>query len=315
MGSRASSGRRTPTCSRSARCCWWRARSATCSARAACSPLGVAGFGVTSVFCALAPTVELLVVARALQGVFGALLTPAALAVIVATFPPDERGKAVGAWTAWGGIGTVLGPADRGAAGGHGILALDLRDQRPDRSDHALSRPARGARGAAAGGGREGGRDRRHALRAGPRRDHVRADRAAAAGVGRPDGRGAAARRGGIVRGVRGVGGAQPASDAAAVAVPAPQLRGRQHRDVLDVCRARPAVLLPGAVPPAGGGLQRARGRHDDDPRHGSSCSCSRPASARSPTATARASSWASGRWWRPPGSRSSCGSTRTSTT
>jgi EmrB/QacA subfamily drug resistance transporter len=72
--------------------------------------LGVTGFGVTSVFCALAPTVELLVVARALQGVFGALLTPAALAVIVATFPPEERGRAVGAWTAWGGMGTVLGP-------------------------------------------------------------------------------------------------------------------------------------------------------------------------------------------------------------
>ena len=51
--------------------------------------LGVTGFGVTSIFCALAPTVELLVAARALQGVFGALLTPAALAVIVATFPPD----------------------------------------------------------------------------------------------------------------------------------------------------------------------------------------------------------------------------------
>ena len=72
--------------------------------------IGVTGFGVTSIFCAIAPTVELLVVARALQGVFGALLTPAALAVIVATFPPDERGRAVGAWTAWGGIGTVLGP-------------------------------------------------------------------------------------------------------------------------------------------------------------------------------------------------------------
>ncbi len=72
--------------------------------------LGVTGFGVTSVFCAVAPTIELLVFARALQGVFGALLTPAALAVIVATFPPDERGRAVGAWTAWGGIGTVLGP-------------------------------------------------------------------------------------------------------------------------------------------------------------------------------------------------------------
>src|SRR4051795_11909792 len=72
--------------------------------------LGIAGFGVTSLFCAVAPTIELLVAGRALQGVFGALLTPAALAVITATFPPAERGRAIGAWTAWGGIGTVLGP-------------------------------------------------------------------------------------------------------------------------------------------------------------------------------------------------------------
>jgi len=72
--------------------------------------LGVIGFGITSVFCALAPTIELLVLSRALQGVCGALLTPAALAVIAATFPPAERGRAIGAWTAWSGIGTVLGP-------------------------------------------------------------------------------------------------------------------------------------------------------------------------------------------------------------
>jgi EmrB/QacA subfamily drug resistance transporter len=71
---------------------------------------GVGAFGVTSLACALAPTIEILVAARALQGVAGALLTPAALAVIVANFAPDERGRAVGAWTAWGGIGTVLGP-------------------------------------------------------------------------------------------------------------------------------------------------------------------------------------------------------------
>ena len=49
--------------------------------------LGVAGFGFASLLCALAPTVELLVVARALQGVSGALLTPASLAIIVAAFP------------------------------------------------------------------------------------------------------------------------------------------------------------------------------------------------------------------------------------
>jgi EmrB/QacA subfamily drug resistance transporter len=72
--------------------------------------LGVAGFGVTSLLCALAPTVELLVVARALQGVAGALLTPASLAIIVAVFPAEERGAAIGSWTAWGGIGYLLGP-------------------------------------------------------------------------------------------------------------------------------------------------------------------------------------------------------------
>jgi EmrB/QacA subfamily drug resistance transporter len=78
----------------------------------------------------VAPTIELLVLARALQGVFGALLTPAALAVIVATFPPDERGKAVGAWTAWGGIGTVLGPLIGGqlvdAASWRWIFAINI---------------------------------------------------------------------------------------------------------------------------------------------------------------------------------------------
>ena len=72
--------------------------------------LGVAGFGISSLLCALAPTVELLVVARALQGVSGALLTPASLAIIVAVFPESERGAAIGSWTAWGGIGYLAGP-------------------------------------------------------------------------------------------------------------------------------------------------------------------------------------------------------------
>jgi EmrB/QacA subfamily drug resistance transporter len=72
--------------------------------------LGVTGFGVMSVVCAIAPSIEVLVAGRALQGVFGALLTPSALAVIVATFPPEERGAAIGSWTAWSGISFVIGP-------------------------------------------------------------------------------------------------------------------------------------------------------------------------------------------------------------
>ncbi len=81
--------------------------------------LGVGGFGVASLLCAFAPSIEALIAARALQGVAGALLTPSALAVIVATFPEEERGPAIGSWTAWGGIAAVLGPL----AGGE-LLAL-----------------------------------------------------------------------------------------------------------------------------------------------------------------------------------------------
>jgi EmrB/QacA subfamily drug resistance transporter len=85
--------------------------------------LGVAGFGVVSLVCALAPSIEVLIAGRALQGVFGALLTPSALAVIVSVFPPDERGGAIGSWTAWSGIATVLGPL----AGGWLIDATSWR--------------------------------------------------------------------------------------------------------------------------------------------------------------------------------------------
>jgi EmrB/QacA subfamily drug resistance transporter len=72
--------------------------------------VGVAAFGVLSIACATAPTIGVLLVARALQGLAGALLTPSSLAVIVAAFSPEERGAAIGAWTAWGGIAAIAGP-------------------------------------------------------------------------------------------------------------------------------------------------------------------------------------------------------------
>jgi EmrB/QacA subfamily drug resistance transporter len=71
---------------------------------------GVAGFGATSLLCALAPTGNALIAARGLQGITGALLTPAALATITANFDGEERGAAIGSWTAWTGIGFVIGP-------------------------------------------------------------------------------------------------------------------------------------------------------------------------------------------------------------
>jgi EmrB/QacA subfamily drug resistance transporter len=72
--------------------------------------LGVGGFGLTSLLCAIAPSVGALIAFRALQGVAGALLTPSSLAVIIATFPAKERGPAIGTWTAWGTIAGALGP-------------------------------------------------------------------------------------------------------------------------------------------------------------------------------------------------------------
>src|SRR5205823_340841 len=71
---------------------------------------GVAAFGVLSVACALAPTIGVLIAARALQGIAGALVTPSSLAIIVAAFPPKQRGAAIGSWTAWGGIAVIVGP-------------------------------------------------------------------------------------------------------------------------------------------------------------------------------------------------------------
>jgi EmrB/QacA subfamily drug resistance transporter len=77
--------------------------------------IGLIAFGATSALCAIAPTDEFLIGARALQGVAGALLVPGSLAIVAATFEGEARGRAVGTWTAWTGIATVLGPAGGGA--------------------------------------------------------------------------------------------------------------------------------------------------------------------------------------------------------
>jgi EmrB/QacA subfamily drug resistance transporter len=73
--------------------------------------IGIAGFGVASVLCALAPSTGVLIGLRAAQGLAGALLVPGSLAIVTATFEGERRGRAIGTWTAWSGISTVAGPA------------------------------------------------------------------------------------------------------------------------------------------------------------------------------------------------------------
>ncbi|WP_089100087.1 MFS transporter [Streptomyces hyaluromycini] len=72
--------------------------------------LGVVWFAAASLMCGLAPTDAILIAARALQGIGGALLTPGSLALIQASFHPDDRARAVGLWSGFGGIGAAVGP-------------------------------------------------------------------------------------------------------------------------------------------------------------------------------------------------------------
>ncbi len=92
--------------------------------------IGVVWFAGSSLLCGLAPSVEVLVAARALQGVGGALLTPGSLALLQASFHPDDRAAAIGAWSGLGGVATAIGPFAGGwlvdAASWRWIFLLNL---------------------------------------------------------------------------------------------------------------------------------------------------------------------------------------------
>jgi EmrB/QacA subfamily drug resistance transporter len=85
--------------------------------------LGVWLFTAASLLCAVAPSTELLIFARLIQGVGGALLTPGSLALIEASFRPGDRARAIGAWSGLGGVATALGPL----LGGYLIGAISWR--------------------------------------------------------------------------------------------------------------------------------------------------------------------------------------------
>jgi EmrB/QacA subfamily drug resistance transporter len=71
---------------------------------------GLLGFGVTSLLCAFAPTIEFLIVSRGLQGIAGALLVPSSLAIILANFSGPAQGRAIGMWTAFTSVANIAGP-------------------------------------------------------------------------------------------------------------------------------------------------------------------------------------------------------------
>lgn len=85
--------------------------------------LGTGLFTGASLLCAIAPNAGLLVVARLLQGIGGALLTPGSLAMIEASFRPGDRARAIGAWSGLGGVATAFGPL----LGGYLIGAVSWR--------------------------------------------------------------------------------------------------------------------------------------------------------------------------------------------
>lgn len=85
--------------------------------------LGVLLFTAASLLCAIAPTSGLLVAARLLQGIGGALLTPGSLAMIESSFRPADRARAIGAWSGLGGVATALGPL----LGGYLVEAVSWR--------------------------------------------------------------------------------------------------------------------------------------------------------------------------------------------
>ena len=72
--------------------------------------IGVIWFALASALCGLAPDIGVLIAARALQGIGGALLTPGSLAIIQATFAADDRPRAIGAWSGLGGVAGAVGP-------------------------------------------------------------------------------------------------------------------------------------------------------------------------------------------------------------
>jgi len=107
--------------------------------------VGLVAFSAASALCGLAPTLGTLIVARAVQGVGGALLVPGSLALLSASFAPEDRGRAVGAWSGLAGAFSAIGPF----LGGwlvDGVVAVGVSHQPARRRADPLGGPGPRAR-------------------------------------------------------------------------------------------------------------------------------------------------------------------------
>ena len=230
--------------------------------------IGIVGFGITSVICAAAPTGTTLIVGRGLQGVLGAILTPAGLAVIATTFSGEARGAAIGSWTAWTGIAFVIGPLAGGwlvtNASWRWVFLVNVPFAIVTAALVAYAVPARAA-----------GNDRAKV--------DVLGGVLCVLGLGGPvfalieePKRGwsdpadplLAHRRPRALRALRALGEPRRAPDASPAAVRASQLLVREPGDPVRVRRPLDVDVLPRPVPAAACGLHRAAQRFGTPPDH-----------------------------------------------
>ena len=226
---------------------------------------GLVLFGVASVLAALAQNADQLIVLRAAMGIGGAMIMPATLSVIMDVFPREERGKAIGIWSAIAGVGIGLGPFVGGlllewfswssvfwlnvpivgiALVAGFSLVPESRDPRPGRV-----RPARR---------RAVDRDARHARLRDHRGDAARLDRSARARLLR--------RRRDARRRLRRLGAPGRRADAPARLLRQPELHRRVGRRRARLLRDDGLGLRLHAVPAVRSRLQRAGGRRRDAP-------------------------------------------------
>ena len=222
--------------------------------------IGVAGFGAASLVCAAAPSIGVLIGARALQGAFGALLVPSSLAIITAVFTGPERARGDRLLDGRHGAAVAFGPP----LGGLLVDTLSWRAifaaQRAARRRSACCSspaPCRRSRGRGRGAIDVPGVVLCVLGLAGPVYALIRSRRSA--GRIRPSGARSSPGSGRCAAFVA-YERRRARSDAAAGDLPQPQLRRRQRRDARRLRRARRVDVLRRAVPPADRRLQRAGG-------------------------------------------------------